>query len=366
VFLLSGVIPAIGLSLLVRRLLERPVQHIRTGAQRRKLYPIDQGFGPGAQATMARADLKVRRQMVTLRSGDQMFYQTLAPASGSPSHIVVYLHGYTSHSDMYMEVMGDIAAEGALVITPDLPSHGRSDGIIGYIPDWWQWVDRIWDFMEIVVERCRAEHGAASCKVFVSGMSLGGGLAACLCTMRPTFFDGMILIAPMLYVSDHVKPPWIVQQLFRRLLSPFKLTLPVTPTKPMDDFDFRVPGHGAAFGQGNKLGMLGLKPRLASAAEMGFVFPEWMEERLGQVRTPFLILHGDADKITDPDASKSLLERALTPDKELKLYPGAYHCDLFCCTPGNERLVDIKFLPEQLDCTKQVVQDICAWLRKRR
>lgn len=38
-----------------------------------------------------------------------------------------------------------------------------------------------------------------------------------------------------------------------------------------------------------------------------------------------LILHGEADKVTDPSVSKTLYEKAITDDKKLILYPDAYH-----------------------------------------
>lgn len=38
-----------------------------------------------------------------------------------------------------------------------------------------------------------------------------------------------------------------------------------------------------------------------------------------------LILHGEADKVTDPSVSKTLYEKAITDDKKLILYPDACH-----------------------------------------
>ena len=44
---------------------------------------------------------------------------------------------------------------------------------------------------------------------------MGGGVVATLALTRPELLDGIILEAPMLTVSDDIKPPWIIQMLFK-------------------------------------------------------------------------------------------------------------------------------------------------------
>lgn len=44
-----------------------------------------------------------------------------------------------------------------------------------------------------------------------------------------------------------------------------------------------------------------------------------------QVSLPLLILHGEADTVTDPSVSKALFEKARSSDKKLNLYMDAYH-----------------------------------------
>ena len=69
-----------------------------------------------------------------------------------------------------------------------------------------------------------------------------------------------------------------------------------------------------------------------------------------QVASPMLILHGAADKVTDPQVSKFLYERASSKDKTLKLYEGAYHSIL-------EGEPDDRIL--------EVLRDIISWLDSR-
>lgn len=44
-----------------------------------------------------------------------------------------------------------------------------------------------------------------------------------------------------------------------------------------------------------------------------------------QVSLPLLILHGEADIVTDPSVSKALYDKASSLDKKLNLYKDAYH-----------------------------------------
>jgi len=60
-----------------------------------------------------------------------------------------------------------------------------------------------------------------------------------------------------------------------------------------------------------------------------------------------LVFHGTADRLTTPNWSRRLYERASTSDKTLHLYDGLYH-ETF-----NE--------PEQAT----VLSDLAAWLRDR-
>ena len=46
-----------------------------------------------------------------------------------------------------------------------------------------------------------------------------------------------------------------------------------------------------------------------------------LNTRLSQVTTPFVVMHGDADKVTEPQSSEELYRVASATDKLFKLYP---------------------------------------------
>lgn len=43
------------------------------------------------------------------------------------------------------------------------------------------------------------------------------------------------------------------------------------------------------------------------------------------MKVPFSILHGESDKLCNVEGSRQLFEKAPVKDKELKIFPGAYH-----------------------------------------
>ena len=46
---------------------------------------------------------------------------------------------------------------------------------------------------------------------------------------------------------------------------------------------------------------------------------------MAEFNSPFLIQHGDLDRVTDPELSKSLYKEASSQDKTLRLYEGMWH-----------------------------------------
>lgn len=45
--------------------------------------------------------------------------------------------GYQAHSDLMLHFAAEWARKGAVVLLPDLPCHGRSDGRLMLIMNWW-------------------------------------------------------------------------------------------------------------------------------------------------------------------------------------------------------------------------------------
>jgi alpha-beta hydrolase superfamily lysophospholipase len=64
-------------------------------------------------------------------------------------------------------------------------------------------------------------------------------------------------------------------------------------------------------------------------------------ERMEEVTPPLLVLHGSADRITNPEGSKELVRRARSKDKTLIIYEGYYH-DLLHEPPPRHPAADLR------------------------
>lgn len=91
------------------------------------------------------------------------------------------------------------------------------------------------------------------------------------------------------------------------------------------------------------------KPRLGTVAELLRV-ADYVSSRLRDVRIPFIVLHGSADVVTDPNVSRELYDTAKSEDKTIKIYDGMMHSLLFGETDENVEIVR---------------NDILSWLNDR-
>jgi len=65
--------------------------------------------------------------------------------------------------------------------------------------------------------------------------------------------------------------------------------------------------------------------------------------QLTDVRTPFLLVHGEMDRLCNPLGSDLLYRRSQSTEKMLKIYPGACH-QLFLETPQTKNQVFTEIL----------------------
>lgn len=150
----------------------------------------------------------------------------------------------------------------------------------------------------------------------------------------------------MCKISDNVRPRWPIPQILT-FLARFFPTLPIVPTPDILDKSVKVPEKKIIAAM-NPLRYKG-KPRLGTVVEL-LRITDYLSQKLGEVKLPFIVLHGSADAVTDPDVSRALYEEAKSEDKTIKIYYGMMHSLLFGETDEN---VDI------------VRRDILSWLNDR-
>lgn len=275
-----------------------------------------------------------------------------------PKALVFLCHGYAVECGVTMRGTGErLARAGYAVYGLDYEGHGRSDGLQGYVPDFQALVHDCDDYFTSVVAHHSSSHASQSSSQshkkekkpprFLLGESMGGAVALLLHRARPDFWTGAVLVAPMCKIADDMRPHPVVVNILKAMTSIIP-TWKVVPTSDVIDAAYRSQEKRDEI-RGNPYCYKD-KPRLKTAYELLKVSLELEQNLLHQVSLPFLIVHGGADKVTDPSVSELLYRSAASQDKTLKLYPGMWHA----LTSG-----------ESPDNIHAVFQDIVAWLDHR-
>ncbi|KAE8686280.1 Detected protein of confused Function [Hibiscus syriacus] len=153
----------------------------------------------------------------------------------------------------------------------------------------------------------------------------GGAIALLAHFADPKGLQGAVLVAPMVKISGKVRPRRPIPQALT-FISNFLPTLAIVPTEDLLHKSIKVE-EKKIVGNSNPFRYRG-KPRLGTVVELLRV-TDLLSQKLSHVSIPFLVVHGSADVVTDPEVSRTLYEEASSRDKTLKIYEGMWHSLLF-------------------------------------
>ncbi|XP_042483317.1 caffeoylshikimate esterase [Macadamia integrifolia] len=272
------------------------------------------------------------KSFYTSPRGLSLFTRSWLPLSSSPRGIICMVHGYGNDISWTFQTTAIFFAQvGFASFALDLEGHGHSQGLRAFVPNVDLVVDDCFSFFNSIKEKPEFL-GLPS---FLYGESMGGAICLLIHFKDPNGWNGAILAAPMCKISDSVKPRWPIPQILI-LVAKFLPTLPIVPTADLLDKSVKVAEKKIIAGK-NPLRYRG-KPRLGTVVELLRV-TDYLHSRLGDVSLPFIVLHGSADVVTDPDVSRSLYEAAKSEDKTIKIYEGMMHSLLFGETDENIEIV---------------------------
>ncbi|XP_027339898.1 uncharacterized protein LOC113853622 isoform X1 [Abrus precatorius] len=270
--------------------------------------------------------------------GDTIFTQSWIPLSPNNTvrGVVVLMHGLNEHSGRYTHFAKQLNANGFKVYGMDWVGHGGSDGLHAYVHS----LDDAVSDMKVFLERVQTENPGLPC--FCFGHSTGAAitLKALLDPKVEARIAGAILTSPAVGVSPS-HPILVVLAPIASFLLPtyqcssaYKKGLPVSR-----DPDALIAKYSDPLVCTGPL-------RVRTGYEI-LRITSYLQQNMRKLRVPFLVLHGTADSVTDPAASKKLYEEASSTDKTIKLYDGFLH--------------DLLFEPER----DAIIQDIIQWLNRR-
>ncbi|XP_021763565.1 caffeoylshikimate esterase-like [Chenopodium quinoa] len=260
--------------------------------------------------------LKMEEKYEKNSRGLEIFTKTWLPESSPPKALICYCHGYGDTCSFFFEgIARKLASAGYGVCAMDYPGFGLSDGLHCYIESFDKLVDDVVEYYSKVKERLEFRARPS----FLFGQSMGGAVALKVHFKQPNAWNGAVLLAPMCKIADDMYPPFIVVQILLTIAK-FLPKSKMVPQKDLADLAFREKKETADY---NVIAYKD-KPRLKTAVELLHTTDE-IACRLEEVSLPLLILHGEADVVTDPSVSKALYEKASSKDKNLILYKDAYH-----------------------------------------
>jgi acylglycerol lipase len=234
-----------------------------------------------------------------------------APAGVPVRGVVVVVHGLGDHARRYAELARTLNADGFAVVAQDLRGHAGSGGAR-------QRLDSIEQLLaDAALAQQQARQRFPQAPVFLHGHSLGGLVVA-----QASARQGLGLAGAIISSAALTMPPGTSDGQ-RRVVS---LIAALAPGLGLDTLDparvLRDPGARAALVADPLIQRDKLPARTITTLLGGVVD---LQPRMSGITTPLLILHGQADRITDPAGSQLLHDRAASTVKQLRGYDGALH-----------------------------------------
>ncbi|KAL8123878.1 caffeoylshikimate esterase-like isoform X1 [Apium graveolens] len=303
----------------LQKLLDADMSHVANRRRARDAFKDVQLSIDHCLFKMPYDDLKTEESYEVNSRGFEIFSKSWLPKTSPLKAVVCFCHGYGDTCTFFFEgIARKLASSGYGVFAMDYVGFGLSEGLHGFVPSFEKLVDDVIEHYSKVKEKPEFR----ALPSFLFGQSMGGAIALKVHLKQPHAWSGALLIAPMCKIADDMLPSKFVT----RVLISLAKVLPkkkIVPQKDLAELAFRDLRKKdlAAY---NVICYTD-KPRVGTALEL-LQTTQQLENQLQEVSLPLLILHGKADKVTDPLVSKVLYEKANSSDKKLNLYDDAYHC----------------------------------------
>ncbi|MCC6486247.1 MAG: lysophospholipase [Candidatus Hydrogenedentes bacterium] len=246
------------------------------------------------------------------KTADDIRLRELAwETDGDARAAVVIVHGFGHHAACFQDVAAHLNTHGFNCHALDLRGHGKSEGRRGHVASY----ERTFDDVRLFLGRVRERSAATPFVLF--GHSMGALIAALLAAEDQMELRGLILSSGLLRIPDHVSP------LLLALAGVLGRLFPYLPVQPVDLGTLsRDPAYLERM-RADSLRYIG-RMNARSGLEMMKAMTR-LDGCMERISVPLLVLHGTADRLTDPEGSRVLHTRAASADKTLRLFDGGYH-----------------------------------------
>jgi acylglycerol lipase len=243
------------------------------------------------------------------QGGLELYYQRWRPES-APRAVLALVHGFGEHCGRYGNVVNWFVPRGYAVYGFDMCGHGRSPGKRGYIESYADVRADVRAFLDLVHSQ---EPGAP---LFLLGHSQGGLTVLNYVLHDPSGLAGVVASGPLL-CPPGISPVLLqLSKLLSRVAPGLAMETGLDATtlsrdKTVVDAYVNDPlVHGKA------------TPRLGTELTATI---NWTQAHAAELSLPCLIVHGGADRLCAPQASREFFEKITFADKERREYEGYFH-----------------------------------------
>lgn len=238
-----------------------------------------------------------------------LFYQRWYP-SHEPKAVVAIVHGFGEHSSRYAHVANELVQRKLAVYGFDLRGHGRSPGQKGHINAFDEFREDVAAYLQMISQQ------EPDRPIFLLGHSLGGLIALNYALYYPDGLSGVVASGP--HLADPPVSPALVKigQMLSRVWPSLSINVGLD-TKALSRDANEVQAYETdplVHGKGTPR----MSTELATAVD-------WTQDHAAEFQPPLLIIHGDADRLTDPAASLRFYENVKSANKRYISYEGGYH-----------------------------------------
>jgi alpha-beta hydrolase superfamily lysophospholipase len=239
-----------------------------------------------------------------------LYWQSWIP-DGAPVAVLLVVHGLAEHSGRYTNPVNYFVPKGYAVYSFDLAGHGKSDGKRGYVERFTNYVDDVKTYYDIVKQQNKGT------KIFLVGHSMGGTIATAYAIKHQDELNGLILSGAVLKAGASITK---VTMTMAKLLS---VLLPKMGVSKLDASAVNRDKTEVDAYLRDPLNYTGKISARLGAELLNEI--QSLPAQISKITLPILIMHGSADRLSDPASSKTLFDGVSSKDKTLKYYEGFYH-----------------------------------------
>lgn len=228
----------------------------------------------------------------------------------NPRANIFIVHGYAEHSGRYAETAGVLNKAGYSVYAFDRRGEGESDGKRAVVNNF---DEQVLDLKTVIG---KVEKG--NLKLFLYAHSLGGLISTkYVIDHNAEGLDGLILSGPLLMPDEDMSP------FLQKIAGFVGRVLPFLPVVKVDtSLVTQVEAERQAYDEDP------LVYHGATKARTAFEFlrtMRYVQKKFKTIQLPFLVMHGGADKLSNPKGSQLMYDEASSEDKSIKIFDGFYH-----------------------------------------